>query len=61
VGASLGAGAAAGAAGFSDPRLILGGAAVGAAAGVLAHLATHKEGAMLPSAMVEELKTGREA
>jgi hypothetical protein len=61
VGAGLGAGAAAGAAGFSNLRLILGGATVGAAAGVLAHLATHKEGAKLPSAMVEELKSGRKA
>jgi len=57
AGAAAAVGATAAAGGWRDPRLILGGAATGAAAGVLAHVATHKEDSVIPSNMVEELKS----
>lgn len=61
AGIAVAAGATAGRFGLRDPRLILGGAAVGAAAGVLAHVATHKEDSVIPSNMVEELKSSTDA
>ena len=60
AGIAVGAGATLGRYGLRDARLILGGAAIGAAAGVLAHVATHKEDSVIPSNIMEEVKASRE-
>ncbi|CAL8462866.1 g2400 [Coccomyxa elongata] len=53
----VGAVATAGLLDTRNPRLLLGGAAAGAAMGVLAHVATYREEAGRPNAMLEEIKS----
>lgn len=60
TGVAFGAVATGGRYGLRDPRLLLGGAALGAATGVLAHITTHREDSVIPSNMVEELKSSRD-
>lgn len=53
----MGATATAGLLDTRNPRILLGGAAAGAAIGVLAHVATYKEAELRPNAMLEEIRS----
>ena len=53
----VGAAATAGLLDTRNPRILLGGAAAGAAMGVLAHVMTYKEDADRPNAMLEEMRS----
>ena len=53
----VGAAATAGLLDTRNPRVLLGGAAAGAAMGVLAHVATFKEEVARPNAMLEEIRS----